>query len=279
MSIVINKGDFMGERKYYVYEWIRLDTNEPFYVGKGCGNRAYQIDKSRNAGFNNVVQNIDCAVVILLDNLSEKEAYQYEVWFINEYRYIYGFGLVNMDDGGLGAVSGKPNYMYGRKGELHPNYGKSLSNETRKKMSIVRKGVKNPMFGRRGEKSPLYGRKASKERKLKISKALKGKSKSKTHIENLKESLKNRDFSGKNNPNYGNGEKITGLKNPSALEVKVINNKNEIEFVGCKKDVCKKYGISEYLITKLKNRQINVDKDFTRNKKKYEHINGYEFKM
>lgn len=22
---------------YYVYEWIRLDTNEPFYVGKGKG--------------------------------------------------------------------------------------------------------------------------------------------------------------------------------------------------------------------------------------------------
>lgn len=27
----------MNENKYYVYEWIRLDTNEPFYVGKGCG--------------------------------------------------------------------------------------------------------------------------------------------------------------------------------------------------------------------------------------------------
>ena len=25
--------------KYYVYEWIRLDTNEPFYVGKGCDDR------------------------------------------------------------------------------------------------------------------------------------------------------------------------------------------------------------------------------------------------
>lgn len=23
------------DNKYYIYEWIRLDTNEPFYVGKG----------------------------------------------------------------------------------------------------------------------------------------------------------------------------------------------------------------------------------------------------
>ena len=27
------------KNEYYVYEWIRLDTNEPFYVGKGKGNR------------------------------------------------------------------------------------------------------------------------------------------------------------------------------------------------------------------------------------------------
>ena len=24
---------------FYVYEWIRLDTNEPFYIGKGCNDR------------------------------------------------------------------------------------------------------------------------------------------------------------------------------------------------------------------------------------------------
>lgn len=22
-------------REYYIYEWIRLDLNEPFYIGKG----------------------------------------------------------------------------------------------------------------------------------------------------------------------------------------------------------------------------------------------------
>ena len=30
------------ENNYYVYEWIRLDTNEPFYVGKGKNKRCYK---------------------------------------------------------------------------------------------------------------------------------------------------------------------------------------------------------------------------------------------
>ena len=33
------------EDKYYVYEWIRLDTNEPFYVGKGHGSRCYKLSR------------------------------------------------------------------------------------------------------------------------------------------------------------------------------------------------------------------------------------------
>jgi len=50
------------------------------------------------------------------------------------------------------------------------------------------------------------------EHRMKISKALKGKTKSKSHIENI--SKNHADFSGKNNPNYGNGDKIKGNKNP-----------------------------------------------------------------
>ena len=29
---------------FYVYEWFRTDTNEIFYVGKGC-NRRYKVKK------------------------------------------------------------------------------------------------------------------------------------------------------------------------------------------------------------------------------------------
>lgn len=75
---------------FYVYEWIRLDTNEPFYVGKGKGNRCYFLN--RNYHFNNIVNKIPCVVNILMENLTEKEAHEYECWYIHE--YTFGWGLL-----------------------------------------------------------------------------------------------------------------------------------------------------------------------------------------
>ena len=34
--------------QYYVYEWIRLDNNEPFYVGKGKRERCFTEKKEIN---------------------------------------------------------------------------------------------------------------------------------------------------------------------------------------------------------------------------------------
>lgn len=51
----------MNKNKYYVYEWIRLDTNEPFYVGKGCGNRWKEL-LNRNNWFLRIVNKIPCVV-------------------------------------------------------------------------------------------------------------------------------------------------------------------------------------------------------------------------
>jgi len=73
----------MSEEKYYVYEWIRLDTNEPFYVGKGSGNRWCQLQRGNNNHFNNIIKSTDVAVSILHSDLNEKEAFEYECWYIN----------------------------------------------------------------------------------------------------------------------------------------------------------------------------------------------------
>lgn len=97
----------MKDNKYYVYEWIRLDTNEPFYVGKGKDDRCYIKTRGNNYHFNNIVKNIPVAVNILEDNLSESEANEIECWYINEYKYIIGYNLVNITDGGEGVCGYK----------------------------------------------------------------------------------------------------------------------------------------------------------------------------
>ena len=86
--------------EYYVYEWIRLDTNEPFYVGKGKGNRCYKLTRENNKHFNNIVKSISVAVNILINNLEEYEAFQYECYYIWYYRDVIGYNLCNISDGG-----------------------------------------------------------------------------------------------------------------------------------------------------------------------------------
>jgi len=95
----------MGDNNiYYVYEWIRLDTNEPFYVGKGKNDRWCKTT-GRSKYFTSICNKVDTVVHILQENLSENEAFEYECWYINEYRFVDGFSLCNMTDGGEG-ISG-----------------------------------------------------------------------------------------------------------------------------------------------------------------------------
>lgn len=266
------------ERRFYIYEWIRLDTNEPFYVGKGSGNRAYQIDRSRNKYFRNIVNKNDVAVVIIADNLTEKEAYDAEVWFIYEYKHIFNYKLVNLDEGGRGAVEGKFNHMYGRKGRLHPNYGMVVSEETRRKQSLARTGKRNGMYGKRGELSPIYGRTKPEKERLNISRGLKGKKKSEEHKRRLSENRKGK-FTGENNPNYGNGEKIAGGKNPAAIKVKAINKNGKEIIFETKAEACEYFDISPYLLNNLIGKVILVDRDFSRMKNKYRQLEGYKFNL
>ena len=63
-------------KNYYVYEWIRLDTNEPFYVGKGKNDRCFTIRK-RNKHFCDILKSceensIGIAINILNSNLTDK---------------------------------------------------------------------------------------------------------------------------------------------------------------------------------------------------------------
>lgn len=166
----------------YVYRHIRLDTNQPFYIGVGTMpyyGRAYS-SKTRNKYWRNITLNTPFRVDILLDNISREEAIEKEKEFIALYgRTDLKKGcLCNLTDGGDGVLG-------------HP-----LSLENRYKLSENMKGKKNHMFGKKqsaetiakraakmtGFNNPWYGKTFSAEYREKLSKAKVGKRQSKEQV-------------------------------------------------------------------------------------------------
>lgn len=112
----------------YVYRHIRLDKNEPFYIGIGSNNdykRAY-FSKKRNNLWHKIVSISLYEVEIILDNLTWDEACNKEKEFIKLYgRKNLNTGILsNLTDGGEGA------------------YGLKFSDESKNKMSISQKNKK-----------------------------------------------------------------------------------------------------------------------------------------
>ena len=139
-------------RKFYVYEHIRKDNNTCFYVGKGTGNRAYDLDRSNF--HNSVCEEYGCRVEIIKDGLTKKEAFALETERIEDYVITFGYGI-NIEgyddyDHNLPYLT---NFTWGGEGVS----GRKHSEEEKQKMSKAKKGKKN-----------------SKEHNKNISKALKG---------------------------------------------------------------------------------------------------------
>ena len=92
----------------YVYEHWRPDTDLPFYVGKGSGQRAYRLrDKHRNPYHQNVVRKLStlglCIEVRLVaGGLSEDEAFSLEKERISFWK-ANGIELTNQNEGGEGG--------------------------------------------------------------------------------------------------------------------------------------------------------------------------------
>ena len=180
---------------YYVYEWIRLDTNEPFYVGKGKDDRWKILNRNKNYHFNNIVKSIPVAVNILHENLDGETANQLEIWYIWQYRDIIGYDLVNICDGGEGRTApwneeqrkimsernlGENNPMYGKNPyemvdeEKREEWKRKIGESSRKKWENkeYRQRMKNALGG---ERSANYGKHLSEETKEKIRQKATGK--------------------------------------------------------------------------------------------------------
>ncbi len=184
----------------YVYRHIRLDKNEPFYIGIGSDNKGRYLRADiyhyrRSEFWRNIVAKTGYEVEILLDNISWEEANKKEIEFISLYgRINLGTGcLVNLTNGG-GGLSGAihtPEWREkNRKAQLghKRSVGRICTDETRLKMSLSRIGVKRTCTWnltdevklkmsekRKGEGNSFYGKKHSEKTKSWISESKLGK--------------------------------------------------------------------------------------------------------
>ena len=173
------------KRDFYVYKHIRLDNNTCFYVGKGTGDRAYL--PKRNEFYNNVRKSCGCKVVIIKNNLTEKEAFNLEKEVIEDYVFVFGYGI-NID--GYKDFSNKTyltNCTWGGEGisGLNP-----YANKTPEEIKIINNKISNSMKGKMaGEKHPFYGKHHSDETNKKISESMKGKKQSEEAKQKISEKL------------------------------------------------------------------------------------------
>ena len=159
---------------YYVYQHMKADTGEIFYVGKGMGRRAHD-SYHRSKYWKNIIAKHGISVEFIKMNITESEALDLEILTIEKYRN-QGLNLINMTDGGDGtsgyahteqhkqmmsvALSGEKNHRYGKVGTRNgavvtpetieklrsSHLGKKLSEEQKQKIrestKKARQGIK-----------------------------------------------------------------------------------------------------------------------------------------
>ena len=120
--------------KFYTYAYLREDRS-PYYVGKGCGKRAY-----RNHGRLPVPPRE--RILILKKHLTEEEAIKHEIYMIFLFgRKDLGTGcLWNMTDGGDG-VGRRVWTPEQRENQSRKHTGKKMSARAREKMREAKIGT------------------------------------------------------------------------------------------------------------------------------------------
>ena len=167
--------------KHYLYRHIRLDKNEPFYIGIGTKSdrkhpnlkseyrRAYETIRKESSIWNKIINKTEYDVEILFESDNYDFIKEKEIEFIILYgRISKNTGcLANLTDGGDGSVGYKPSQ---KQIEKHRQFmlGRKQSKETILKRNKSRKGYKH-----------------TEETKRKMSKSHKGKIVEKKHFKKL----------------------------------------------------------------------------------------------
>lgn len=135
------------DRRFYVYEWYNIDTDSPFYVGKGTENR-YKETKGRNSYFLNYINKYQVGQRIIKDNLTQQEAFDMQKNTIKKYKQM-GIKLTNLTDGGQGCSgrqvddSYRLKYHYMCLGQNNPNYGHKWTQQMKDHLSQIAKNRNN----------------------------------------------------------------------------------------------------------------------------------------
>lgn len=129
---------------YYIYGIFDPESGEPFYIGKGVGNRAKEHLRknarlSENQRKSREIQRIRDAgleplAIIMIDGLEESEAYSLEELIIAEY------GRIGFEPGGILTnicLEARPPSALGR----------PVSEETRRKIGDAQRGELNHRYG------------------------------------------------------------------------------------------------------------------------------------
>ena len=209
---------------------------EPFYIGKGHGNR-YKYFLDHNKKCQNKVKKIlletklEPIVVLVKENLAEEEAFVLERQLIKEIgRSNLKLGpLTNLTDGGEGLS------------------GLTHSEETKKKMSQNHADLS-------GSRNPFFGRKHSKETKLKMAESLKGKRKTEDHCKNLSKALKGKYHSSEakkkmSNAKAGENNPFHKLSEQDVREIKTLLRDKKLK----QKEICDIFRVDRSTISNIKN--------------------------
>jgi Mg2+ and Co2+ transporter CorA len=111
----------------YIYRHIRLDKNEPFYIGIGSDTNYKRASnkKRRSYSWKDIAYKIPYKIEIILDDISWKEACKKEIEFIRLYgrKDLNQGTLVNLTNGGEGQ------------------FGRKINEQTRVKMSKPKSNI------------------------------------------------------------------------------------------------------------------------------------------